>query len=211
MKTPALAVALTAVLAATALAGAPWVSVEFRANPLGANRDGYLVLRTYHHAEAVGYPLRGTAEGIVNGHRTSIPLRFDVQHDEAGVFILTKVWSDGTSWVLNVGLDAGEHFGAGVVIGIGASGDPAFVRFPRTLDGMTRVASAREVDAMLQALAQGREPPQLARAGIGDFIMRNPGPAAALAGMFLAAATITGLAGALVRRLRHGRSGAESA
>jgi hypothetical protein len=205
MKRLALALALTVAFAAPALAGPPWISVEFRAMPLGANRDGYLVLRTFHHAEAVGYPLTGTAEGVVGGRRTSIPLRFEVLADEAGVFVVTRVWSDGTPWVLNVALDAGQHFGAGVVIGIGPSGLPAFVRFPRTMDGITRPATAREVDTLLQALATGREPPQLARAGLGEFMARNPGIASRMGVLALGVTTIVGLLGAAVRRIRERR------
>jgi len=205
MKRLALAVALSTALATPALAGPPWISVEFRATRLGHSGDGFLVLRTFHHADAVGYPLRGSAEGLVGGRRVSIPLRFEMQADEAGVFVLTKVWTDGAPWILNVALDTGDHFGAGVVIGVGASAEPAFVRFPRTVDGITRAASSREVDALLQALAAGREPPRLARAGLGEFILRNPGPMAVLAALTLGAGTAAGLLGAAARRWRTGR------
>lgn len=211
MKRIALALALTAALATPALAGPPWISVEFRATRMGRASDGYLVLRTFHHADAVGYPLSGTAVGVVGGRRTSIPLRFETMQDEAGVFVLTRVWNDGTPWVLNVALDAGEHFGAGVVIGVGASGQPAFVRFPRTVDGITRSATSGEVDALLQALAAGREPPRLARAGFGEFILRNPGPASVLAALALGAVTSAGLLGALARRLYARRRGSAPA
>ena len=211
MKRIALAALLSAALATPALAGPPWISVEFRAPRMGQSGDGYLVLRTFHHADAVGYPLSGTAEGIVDGRRTSIPLRFETMQDEAGVFVLTKVWRDGTPWILNIALDAGEHFGAGVVIGVGASGEPAFVRFPRTVDGITRSATSREVDALLQALAAGREPPQLARAGLGEFILRNPGPASMLAAIALGTVTTVGLLGATARRLHARRRGTAGA
>ena len=195
MKRLALAFALTAVTAAPALAkGSPWVSVEMRGHR-SANTLGWLVIRTFHHSDAVGYPLTGTAEGLVNGRRVSVALRFEsINVDrEAGVFLVPIVWQQGSPWVLNIALDAGGHAGAGVVVGVGASGEPAFVRFPRSVEGATRPATAGEVERLLAALAESREPPRLARGDWFGFVRRNPAPLATMAGLALCLAWLVSL------------------
>ena len=187
MRTLALATALT--LAASTLAaakGPPWVSVEVRAHR-SSSTPGWLVIRTFHHSDAVGYPLSGTAEGLVNGRRVSVPLRFEILNpdSQSGVFLVPTVWAQGSPWVLNITLDAGEHMGAGVVVAVGPSGDLAFVRFPRVVEGYTRPATPSEVEALLAALAASREPPRLARGDYLGFVGRNRVPLGTLAGIAL--------------------------
>jgi hypothetical protein len=202
MRTTALAALALAVLATPALAGAPWVSVEVRAHrssPTGS----WLVLRTFHHSDAVGYPLRGTAIGMVDGMRVERPLRFEsIETDrQSGVFAVPQAWTDGTPWVLNIEMEAGGHLGAGVVVGVGANGDPMFVRFPRTRAGLTRAATSAEVDALLLALRDGREPPRLARAGDLAFFARTVALPALLFGSL-----VTYLGWMVVRAARAVRS-----
>lgn len=62
------------------LAGPPWISIEYPANPLDpSTRGDYLLVHAFHHQLAVSAPVRGTAEGLVNGVRKSIELRFDTR------------------------------------------------------------------------------------------------------------------------------------
>jgi hypothetical protein len=167
MNRLALALAICAVTAAPALAGPPWISVEVRPHRTGTD-GSWLILHTFHHGDAVGYPLSGTATALVNGVRTEVPLSFrSIEVDQrSGVFAVSQAWNAGTPWVLNIRLEDGGHMGAGAVVGVGASGEPMFVRFPRTLSGVTRAATAAEVNQLLASLAEGREPPRLARAGM---------------------------------------------
>jgi hypothetical protein len=198
MKHAALALALSVLLATPALAGPPWISVEFRAYHSGQS-DGWLVVRTFHHGTPSAFgALSGTAVGIVGGRRTVLPLRFEPLSGETGVFLVPATWTVGTAWVLDIALAGGEHGDAGAVVGVGPSGEPAFVRFPRTIEGMTRAATDGEVDALLQALATGREPPRLGRGGILSFARRNPAPVAMLGAVALAGTLGVAL---LVRRL----------
>ena len=149
MKSIALALALSATLASTTWPGPPWISVETR--PFGA---AFLLARTWRRDTPMSLPLTGTAYGLVNGRRVSVPLRFE-QEGDANTFAVPKTWGDGGVWVLNIGLDAGEHGSAGAVVGIDRSGAAAFIRFPRASGG-SRVATSGEIDAMLRALAEQR-------------------------------------------------------
>jgi hypothetical protein len=180
MSRVALALAACVLLARPAVAGPPWISVEIRARHGGA--EPFLIIRTFHHGTPVAYPLRGTAVGLVAGRRTELPLRFEPLPGESNAFQVAVAWSAGAPWVLNFTLLA-EHMGAGAVVGIGADGEPAFVRYPRTLEGITRPATDGEVDACLQALSSGREPPRLGRGSVVGFVLRNRVPAATLASL----------------------------
>jgi len=73
MRSFGVATVLSALLAAPALAGPPWISIELPANPYDqATRGAFLLVHAFHHGQPVGYLLTGTAEGIVNGERRSI-------------------------------------------------------------------------------------------------------------------------------------------
>lgn len=193
MKRFILAVALSAAVATPAMAGPPWISIETR--PYGA---AFLLARTFHHGTPMPFPLNGTAEGLVNGRRTSVALRFE-QEGDANSFAVPKTWGDAGVWVLNIGLDAGDHGSAGAVVGIGRGGQSAFVRFPRTPTGFSRKATSGEVDAMLRALEAGQQPPALSSFGFSPFISRMVAALAALAVLAVGAARLL-VAG--VQRLR---------
>jgi hypothetical protein len=155
MKSIALALALSAAVSTSSWPGPPWVSVETR--PFGA---AFLVARTFRRDTPMPLPLNGTAEGLVNGRRVSVPLRFE-QEGDANSFAVPRTWGAEGVWVLNIGLDAGDHGAAGAVVGIDRSGQSAFVRFPRSPTGVSRKATNGEVDAMLRALDAGQLPPAL--------------------------------------------------
>ena len=64
----AAAALFSAAIASPALAGPPWISIELPANPLNATTRGmYLLVRSYHHADATAMPVTGTATGMVDG------------------------------------------------------------------------------------------------------------------------------------------------
>jgi len=79
-----LAAALSAFLAAPALAGPPWISIELPVNPYDeSTRGAFLLVHEFHHGTPVSYIVTGTAEGIVNGERRSIKLEFSETAREA--------------------------------------------------------------------------------------------------------------------------------
>ncbi len=69
------ALAFTLLLATPVNAGPPWISVEYPANPFDRATEGALaIVHTYHHGDAISFPVHGTAEGLVHGKRQTIPL-----------------------------------------------------------------------------------------------------------------------------------------
>ena len=149
MKSLAIALACAA-LTTTAAKGPPWVSIEMR--PQGG---GTLIARTFHHGTPVAIPLTGTAEGMVNGRRVSVPLSFE-QDTSSNAFVIPRTWANEGVWVLNIGTSGDNHdFAAGVVVGLDRLGQVAFIRFPRGRFGSSRPATAGEVTAMLRALDAG--------------------------------------------------------
>jgi hypothetical protein len=184
-----------AVLASPAVAkGPPWVSIEMR--PYGA---GFLTVRTWHHGTPMALPLTGTAEGLIDGRRSSVPLRFEhTDRDDANAFTLANTWGTAGVWVLNIGTDQGEHGSAGVVVGIDRSGGSAFVRFPRAAYGNSRVATRGEIDTMLRALDAGQPVPALTRAWF-PLVVRSIAPLLVLG---TAVTLVAKLSVAALRRMR---------
>ncbi|HEY2805139.1 MAG TPA: hypothetical protein VGI92_04695 [Gemmatimonadales bacterium] len=151
MKRIALALVIATLTAGTAIAGPPWITIEVR--PMGGS---FVVAHTYHHGTPMALPLTGTAEGLVDGQRRSVALRFDTT-SESNAFAVARSWGESGVWVLNIGTDAGDHGTAGVVVGVDRTGQPAFVRFPRSHNGFSRMATAGEINSMLRTLDAGQQ------------------------------------------------------
>ena len=128
---------------------------------MGSN---FLVVHTFHHGTPNPMALRGTAEGIVNGHRVSLPLRFVATPDGSSNYGVEKIWTDESVWVLNIATAEDTHMSAGVTVLIDRGGT-ASVRFPRKFDGQSRAASTGEVNATLRALDAGQTPGEYSRSG----------------------------------------------
>jgi hypothetical protein len=104
-----LSLVLLAALPAAAFAGPPWISIELPANPWEpTTRGAFLVVHAYHHGTPMGAPISGTAEGIVNGQRKSIPLSFE-KTSRSGVFALRNQWGNTGRWVLVITVSQGDH------------------------------------------------------------------------------------------------------
>src|SRR5207237_970253 len=75
LRSFALGTALTLSAFSTALAGPPWIAIEYPANPFDrASRDAFLTVRPYHHGEIMAKTVTGTAEGVGSGQRESTTL-----------------------------------------------------------------------------------------------------------------------------------------
>jgi hypothetical protein len=128
--TLAAAAVLSALVAAPAYAGPPWISAEFPANPHEtATRGAFLLVHTYHHGTPMQFPLTGTAEGLVNGRRQTIRLEI-VPTSKPGVFAVRFKPQAGGAWVLAFNL--GERDGAGMLVAVGKNGLPSGVNVPST-------------------------------------------------------------------------------
>ena len=156
MRSFGVATVLSALLAAPALAGPPWISIELPANPYDqATRGAFLLVHAFHHGQPVAYLLTGTAEGIVNGERRSIKLEFS-ETTRDGVYALKRMWPTDGVWTLVIKANQGPDDAATAVIELGPEGEVASIRVPVMQRGQWTVpapVSLGEIDAALKARA----------------------------------------------------------
>ena len=156
IRTLSLAALLSSALAAPALAGPPWISIELPANPYDRDtRGAFLLVHAFHHGTAVNAIVTGTAEGIVDGQRRTITLEFAATGRE-GVRALRKMWPDEGIWTLAITAAQGPDDGATAVITLGADGAVASINVPTRRQGEWTVpakVSMAEIDAGLRARA----------------------------------------------------------
>jgi hypothetical protein len=141
------------------ISGPPWISIEYPANPLDAStRGAYLLVHAFHHGTPVQVPVRGTAEGIVNGERRSVTLRFETT-TRPGVFALRKQWSDAGVWSLVIAVVQGEDATAEALVELAADGGISAVRVPTRRERewtIPRKITAQEVEQSLQSRVASR-------------------------------------------------------
>ena len=193
MQRLALAFSISLAAASPALAGPPWLSLEFR-----PNFPAVVLVRTFHHGTPQAMPLTGSAEGLVNGQRRSVPLTF-VLADAPNVYSVSNTWGSEGVWVLDISA-TGDHMGAGAVVGLDRNGETAFARFPRTTAGASRPATPREMDAMLRALDAGAQPAALSRSGWGAIVLRVALPLLLIVAVLLGMAKVAARTIASLRR-----------
>ena len=151
--------ALTAVLVATAatvaIAGPPWIAIEYPVNPHDPNtRGAFLTVRTYHHGDLMAYEISGTAEGLVNGKRQTV--RLDIRRlPQAGMYVVKWQKPAQGEWALVISTQRDGQFMASALVDIDSRGRVASVSVPsRPIEGgrwqvPTQIASA-ELDALLK-------------------------------------------------------------
>jgi len=128
---------LTAALLSTtafAAAGPAWISIEYPANPYDSgSRGAFLLVHAFHHGTPVGFPVSGTAEGLVNGQRRTVSLEFG-NTSRPGVYSLRKQWTNDGVWTLLVHVTQGQGEGniATAVVELAANGQVAKVDVPTT-------------------------------------------------------------------------------
>ena len=152
--------ALSSLLAVTAFSGLgpPWISIEYPANPYDSgSRGAFLLVHAFHHGTPVGFPISGTAEGIVDGARKTISLEFR-NTARPGVYALHKQWPSDGVWTLVVGVTQGqgEFDTAKAVVELGPNGQVASVNVPTKMAGIHRVpdrVNMADVEASLRTRA----------------------------------------------------------
>jgi hypothetical protein len=136
-----------------AVAGPPWISIEYPANPLDrSTRGAYLLVHAFHHGTPVEYPVSGTAEGLVRGERKTVALRF-TSTSRPAVYALQKQWGDEGVWTLLITVTQGQNDVAQAVVELGPQGITA-VRVPtqRQREGdFPRKVTANEIEQSLLA------------------------------------------------------------
>ena len=134
--------------------GAPWISIEYPANPFDrGTRGAYLLVHAFHHGTPSALPVSGTAEGIVRGRRRSVRLEFEATA-RTGVHALRRQWDDEGTWTLVVRVTQQETAVAAALVELAATGEVARVQVPtrREREGeFPRAVTAAEVEAGLRA------------------------------------------------------------
>ena len=144
--------------------GPPFLSLEIPANPLDPQtRGAALVVRAYHHEQAAGYPVTGSAEGLVNGERRSIPLEFE-RTSNPSVYALDQQWPAEGDWLLVIQVDANAD--AGLIVELGADGGisdvdyfgmPAKMVSARSVRPVSGRIGSGKIDRALRAMASTTE------------------------------------------------------
>ena len=156
-RSAALAFAFTLVAFSTALAGPPWIAIEYPSNPFDrATRDGFLTVRTYHHGNLMERTVTGTAEGIVNGKRQT--MRLDIRAgSQAGMYVVRWQRPAAGKWVLVINAGQKGVVDASAVVEISPTGSIAGVTVPtrHVGDGWIgpRAVAAAEIEGLLQGRA----------------------------------------------------------
>jgi hypothetical protein len=157
LRTCALVGALTVTAFSTALAGPPWIAIEYPANPFDrTSRDAFLTVRTYHHGQILAKTVTGTAEGVVNGKRQSMKL--DIRPgSQPGMYVV--LWQRPTvgRWVLVINSGNQGVVDATAVVEISPTGGVANVSVPTRNYGNgwigPRPVAAAEIDGLLEGRA----------------------------------------------------------
>ena len=153
----ALAAVLTVAASSSALAGPPWIAIEYPANPFDASsRGAFLTVRTYHHGEFQSMTVTGTAEGVVDGKRQS--MRLDIrQGSQPGMYVVRWQRPAAGRWVLVINSGTAGVSEATAVVEISPSGGVAGVTVPTRSIGngwiSPRAVATSEIDALLQGRA----------------------------------------------------------
>lgn len=112
----ALLLATVSTAPTVSLDGPPWISIELPANPYDrASRGAFLVVHAFHHGTPMGFPLVGRAEGIVNGERKTVELKFE-RGQRDGTFVLRNQWGKEGEWTLVISVTQGENDAATALV-----------------------------------------------------------------------------------------------
>src|SRR3954465_11923607 len=130
LRTFALVAALMVSAFSTALAGPPWIAIEYPANPFDqTSRDAFLTVRTYHHGQIIGKTVTGPAERLRNGKRQSMKL--DIRPgSQPGMYVVRWVRPAVGRWVLVINSGNQGVVDATAVVEISPTGGVANVSVP---------------------------------------------------------------------------------
>ena len=159
MRAPILGLGLTLLAATAAFASPalakwpPWLSIETPVNPFDPATRGAVMLVHCHIREGTVQlsDVTATAEGIENGRRRSIKLRFD-NTAVPGVFALSRQWPEQGDWLIRVTLARTT-----AIVRLDADGNVAGVRVPTEMvkgQPIPRTVGAKEIDSALALSAR---------------------------------------------------------
>jgi hypothetical protein len=111
-------------------------------------KDVSMAVRAENCADPAKVEITGTAEGMVNGARRSVPLRI-VRGATTGAFAVSRDWPQQGSWVVNLT----GHCGSSIASAVVPFGPNGFLREASKF--FPRAATAAEVESILTTLAGG--------------------------------------------------------
>ena len=127
----------------------PWVSIESPVNPYDPAARGALLLvhAAFRESQSQLSDVTGTAEGLVDGARRSVTLRFD-NTDRPNVYALRPQWPAEGRWVLRINLRSTT-----ALVTIDQPGHVGSVQVPTQRNGVgdvvPRAVTARDIDSLL--------------------------------------------------------------
>ena len=154
---PALAIALVAATAAfttpAPMKWPPWVSVESPVNPFDPGARGALMLVhvAFREGQSKISDLQGSAEGIVNGTRRTVPLRFE-DTGRPNTYALRRQWPTEGTWLVKLTVRQTT-----AIVTLDQAGNVLAVRVPterRGDDVLPRLVASREIDSTLTVAAR---------------------------------------------------------
>jgi hypothetical protein len=138
------------VTAAIGFAGA--FSLEFgnpAANPDPRAKDAAVIVRAVGCHQPEKAQFTGTAEGIVNGKRQTIPLTI-IPLSKEGVFAVNKQWPNQGTWVLTFASTIDGHYLAGATVPVSEKG----VERAAAVNYHGKPTDANITEALTKTLAQ---------------------------------------------------------
>lgn len=162
-------------VAAPLHAGPPWISIELPANPLNPTTRGmFLLVRSYHHGDAMQMPVTGSATGLVDGKRRTVSLTFE-RTNMPGVYALRQNWPSEGAWVL--AMNVGGKEGPTALVGIGTDGRVHSVDVPTRSEGRNtwgREVTEKDIEDALRQVARAGMPSPAGRANLAGIAVVLP-------------------------------------
>ena len=153
---PAWLVGLALVCVAATTAGGFQLRVEVPQD----DSDVVLLVRTYGCNEPQNAKISGTAEGLVEGRRVSVPVR--LKNIDKGVFAIKQQWPAGNTWVLAFsGTYRGHH--TSTLVTLDAQGKVAVKKTAKGTELDVRILprklSSNDIENALERLAHAKTTP----------------------------------------------------
>jgi hypothetical protein len=150
----ALALIFALTLTPLSFAGGFYISIERPPAGDEAFEGAVVLVRPYGCHQPEDAQMSGTAEGIVNGKRVSVPLQFT--KTTKGVYAVKKQWDANGAWVLAIsGLYNGHTSSALVELGAKGNLPNAFTSDGKgfTANTLQRKLTPADVDSALQKVS----------------------------------------------------------
>jgi hypothetical protein len=131
----------------------PWLSIESPVNPWDPASHGvaFYVRTMLRDGVSSASDLAGTAYGLVDGKRQTVPLEFGATN-RPGVFSVRRSWPAEGAWVLRVSL-----LSTTALVTLDREGNVASARIPterKRDDVLPREVAQREIDSTLAEISK---------------------------------------------------------